>query len=175
MACADGFERKRGQVNKMREHHKTAFVVAPFRRAQRNSMHYCILPTINLPPLKKISMINSPLRSQFILPLAAAAVLFQGCFGSRITIAQSDASPATDESVTRQVVNEYLWGLYQNDIMVQNCVVGCNGMQAVHVWRNVWESLVSWASLGIYSPFSIEWACAKSAEITPTPKGPPKK
>jgi hypothetical protein len=89
---------------------------------------------------------------------AIALTVAPGCYHSRVII---PAQPATDAKT--QIVNSFFWGLLQENVQPSNC--NSNAMQEVRVDWNFGYALLTVATLGIWSPMTVQWQCAK----TPAP------
>lgn len=77
--------------------------------------------------------------------------------------------PSTEwESRTR---HSFFWGLVRQDIAVENCTLGDGtrtGIEEIKVDSNLGFAVLTVATLGIWSPVTVSWRCAKP----PAPRGP---
>jgi hypothetical protein len=97
-----------------------------------------------------------------LLALTLAAVLCEGGCYRYTTSFRTATGPATDpESV---VMWNFLWGVCDSHVEPGNCP--SNATYSVAVKHNLWEELVTIITLGIASPATVEWQCAK---FPPTP------
>ncbi len=101
--------------------------------------------------------------------LLLAMVLFcSSCYQYRVA---TQAGPGTEFSkpVTAHV---FFWGLVQkpkNDVHTPLCdSLGVNGMSEVVVKNNFGYSLITVATLGIWSPIRLQWKCSKPCKKTDT-------
>jgi hypothetical protein len=94
-------------------------------------------------------------RSVHTVLVALSIVVMQGCYHSRVIL---NSQPATEYK--SKCVNAFLWGLIQENVEPDNCP-GSNGLQEVRVNWNLGYSLITIATLGIWSPTQVEWRCAK--------------
>lgn len=78
-----------------------------------------------------------------------------GCYHYRVMPASS--APADDGHSTTQ--HAFFWGLMQSRAEEPNCQG--NGVSEVVATTNLGYSLLTVATLGIWTPMQLEWKCAK--------------
>lgn len=84
-------------------------------------------------------------------------MLAPGCYHTRVVTGSAPATP-----YAKRTVHQLFWGLYQQNVTppaTDDCVAG--GFQEVRVTTTFLYSAVTVLSLGIWSPITIEWRCAK--------------
>ncbi|MDJ1500754.1 hypothetical protein [Xanthocytophaga agilis] len=87
----------------------------------------------------------------------------QSCYHYRIASAHYD--PAT--TYHHKTVHSFFWGAVQKrtngiDVVATNCdSLNIHSLDEVRVTTSFGYSLITVASLGIWSPVKIEWKCAK--------------
>lgn len=97
--------------------------------------------------------------------LVFAAGLWQGCYHYRISTAKND--PST--TYVKKTAHSFFWGLVQKrengiDVVAANCdSLQVNSLDEVRVTTNFGYSLITVATLGIWSPITVQWKCAKPA------------
>lgn len=97
------------------------------------------------------------------LLLVVICAFFQGCYHYRVSTTKSD--PST--TYVTKTAHAFLWGLVQKrenavDVVAANCdSIGVNKLDEVRVTTNFGYSLITVATLGIWSPVTIQWKCAK--------------
>ncbi|MDB5133815.1 MAG: hypothetical protein JWP37_418 [Mucilaginibacter sp.] len=105
--------------------------------------------------------LRHPLYGKLMLALSVTFI-FSSCYTVRVaTQAQSGAE------VSGATVNHFLWGLIQSPKRVTTPIcdsLGANGMAEVTVKNNFGYSLITVATLGIWSPTRIEWKCSKPCQ-----------
>ncbi len=89
---------------------------------------------------------------------AIALAVAPGCYHSRVIL---PAQPATDPET--QTVHSLWWGMQQENVQPSNC--NSNALQQVRVDWNFSYALLTVVTLGIWSPMTVQWQCAK----TPAP------
>ncbi len=104
--------------------------------------------------------LDSPGASRCSTRRAAAVVLLAlatltGCYHYRVE--PVDAPPGTEPESTTQ--HSLFWGLVQTQAEEPNCQG--NGAAEVVATTNLGFSLLTVATLGIWSPLQLEWRCAK--------------
>ncbi len=103
-------------------------------------------------------MIRFKIRKGVII--VAIALVLSSCYTHRVT---TEAQEGTELSkpVTS---NAFFWGLVQKPAEIHTPVcdsLGVNGMSQVVVKSNFGYSLITVATLGIWSPVQIQWKCSK--------------
>ena len=89
--------------------------------------------------------------------LALATLLAAtGCYHYRAWFPETAAPATLPQSRT---VWSFAWGLVQQDVRPDNCAA--NATQEVTVSTNLAFDLLTVVSLGIVSPATVEWRCAK--------------
>jgi hypothetical protein len=117
-------------------------------------------------------------RSRFlILPLLLPTLLSLSCASFQVQVpVTSDPShtaptPATDYSPRKTTVS-FLWGLLNDQVIEPDCT-DC-GVQNLVVERDVFETIVTIATLGLVSPTGVKWICQEPApqegELPSSPK-----
>lgn len=109
-------------------------------------------------------------RNQCIIPalLIATVLLCSSCYQYRVA---TQAGPGSEFSkpVTAHV---FFWGLAQKpkyDTRTPLCdSLGVNGLSEVVVKSNFGYSLITVATLGIWSPIRLQWKCSKPCKKTDT-------
>ena len=112
-----------------------------------------------------MSLLFSPSRIiRLPLTLAICMLLLNSCYTYRVsTLAQ----PGTE--LNSRTANSFFWGLIQSpkEIATPICdSLNANGMSVVQVKSNFGYSLITVATLGIWSPMKIEWKCSKPCQVT---------
>ena len=95
----------------------------------------------------------------------AATLFLSSCYTYRVA---TEALPGTENSkpVTAHAL---FWGLIQKPTEIHTPVcdsLGVNGMAEVTVKSNFGYSLITVATLGIWSPVQIQWKCSKPCKKT---------
>lgn len=67
--------------------------------------------------------------------------------------------PPSATSEQKKVVYVFFWGLRKPIISPLNC--RGNGFASVTVRRTLWQIVISLVTLGLISPLTIAWECAK--------------
>ena len=95
----------------------------------------------------------------------SATLFLSSCYTYRVT---TEAGPGTE--VSKPVTAHALfWGLVQKPTEIHTPVcdsLGVNGMAEVTVKSNFGYSLITVATLGIWSPVQIQWKCSKPCKKT---------
>jgi hypothetical protein len=89
---------------------------------------------------------------------AIALTMASGCYHSRIIL----PAPAATDPETR-TVHSLFWGLQQENVEPSNCT--SNALQQVRVDWSLGYAFLTVITLGIWSPMTVQWQCAK----TPAP------
>jgi hypothetical protein len=96
--------------------------------------------------------------------LALCSLLFfQSCYHYRISTVNKD--PST--TYRKKTVNSFFWGLVQKrqngiDVVAADCdSLKLNSLDEVRVSTNLGYALITVATLGIWSPMTVEWKCPK--------------
>lgn len=94
---------------------------------------------------------------------ASALLVSQACYHTRVL---TDTPPAS-AMYESKTVNNFFWGLLQQNVEVgrQNCP--SNALQEVRVTTNFGYALVTIVTLGIWSPLEVQYKCAKPAAPPP--------
>jgi len=89
---------------------------------------------------------------------ALATVLFvtQGCYQYSVSFPTNGAAATDPQS---RVVWSFLWGATDANVEPGNCP--SNATYKVSVTRNFLEEALTVVTLGIVSPATVEWQCAK--------------
>src|SRR5687767_7189772 len=94
--------------------------------------------------------------------LMAMVTATSGCFHNRVVA--PDPSPATEYK--RKTVHTALWGLLEWNARAVNCAPS-NAIDEVKIRNNIGYSLITVVALfGGYAPMSVEWRCAKPADMS---------
>lgn len=106
--------------------------------------------TLHLPYAKKM----------FTPWLLSASLLFSSCYTYRVA---THAQPGTE--VSKPVTaHSFFWGLLQKPPQIPTPIcdsLGVNGMAEVTMKTNFGYSLITVATLGIWSPVRVQWKCSK--------------
>jgi hypothetical protein len=100
-----------------------------------------------------------------ILFLTGILFFFSSCYSYRVAT-QAQAGAETTVTVT---AHSFFWGLLKKPSEIHTPVcdsLGANGMAEVNVKNNFGFSLITVATLGIWSPIRLEWKCAKPCKKT---------
>jgi hypothetical protein len=82
--------------------------------------------------------------------------LLSGCYHYRVVA--PDPEPATEYE--NRVVHSLFWGLLQaKDISAVDCL--SNAIDEVRVTTNLGYSVISVATVGVWTPMNLQWRCAK--------------
>jgi hypothetical protein len=94
-----------------------------------------------------------------------ASTLFvsQACYHTRVL---TEAPPASAVYTTK-TVHQLFWGLVQQNVEVKPGDCTSNALQEVRVTTNFGYSLLTVATLGIWSPLDVEYKCAKEPPPAP--------
>lgn len=99
--------------------------------------------------------------SAFSLHRATLVILLlsmQSCYHYRVTTSRFD--PAT--GYQKRTAHSFFWGLVQQNVVATNCdTLNLKSLDEVRVTSNFGYSLLTVATLGIWSPVQIEWKCPK--------------
>ncbi|PSL49888.1 Bor protein [Chitinophaga niastensis] len=94
--------------------------------------------------------------------LLACILCTSSCYSYRIA---THAQPATDAApVNRVRAYSLFWGLLNKPQVISTPVcdsLGVNGVAEVRVKTNFGNTVLTFCTLGIYCPVTIEWKCAK--------------
>lgn len=102
----------------------------------------------------------SPTKHLFIRPIYLIMLLFvlQGCYHYRITTSKFD--PTT--GYQKKTAHSFFWGLVQKNVIATNCdSLNLKSLDEVRVTSNFGYSVITVATLGIWSPIQFEWKCPK--------------
>jgi hypothetical protein len=97
--------------------------------------------------------------------LFSISFFFSSCYSYRVAT-QAQAGTETNKPIT---AHSFFWGLLKSpkEIHTPTCdSLGANGMAEVNIKNNFGFSLITVATLGIWSPMRIEWKCSKPAKKT---------
>ena len=92
--------------------------------------------------------------------LMATTLFLSSCYTHRVST-QAQEGTELSETVTS---HSLFWGLVQKPAEIHTPVcdsLGVNGMSQVTVKSNLGYSLITVATLGIWSPVQIQWRCSK--------------
>ncbi len=90
--------------------------------------------------------------------IIAFFLIFQSCYHYHVTTSNFD--PSTHYQ--KKNVSSFFWGLVQQNVIASNCdSLKINSLDEVHVKTNFGYALITVVTLGIWSPMTIEWKCAK--------------
>lgn len=91
--------------------------------------------------------------------VCSITLMLSSCYTARVaTHAQSGTE------ISHQTVHFFLWGILQSPKQITTPIcdsLGLNGMSEVTVKNNLGYSLITVATLGIWSPTRMEWRCGK--------------
>jgi hypothetical protein len=99
--------------------------------------------------------------------MISMTLLFSSCYTYRI----STQAQAGTETIKPIHANSFLWGLVQSPktLTTPNCdSLDVNGMAEVTMKTNLGYSLITVATLGIWSPMKITYKCGKPCKKTET-------
>lgn len=103
-------------------------------------------------------MFNLPAFSLHRATLVVLLLSMQSCYHYRVTTSRFD--PATDYQ--KRTAHSFFWGLVQQNVVATNCdTLNLKSLDEVRVTSNFGYSLLTVATLGIWSPVQIEWKCPK--------------
>ena len=107
--------------------------------------------------------------SRFMLSalLGGSLLACSGCFHSAVLM---PTVPPGDKHSTW--VNGWLWGSVGGQISADTFCAG-RGVARVDTKRSVGNILVSWVTLGIYTPSHVSVTCAGAPQYAPPPYGAP--
>ena len=97
--------------------------------------------------------------------LITAMLFLSSCYSYRVTT-EAQAGTEASKPVT---AHAFFWGLVQKPSEIHTPVcdsLGVNGMSEVTVKSNFGYSLITVATLGIWSPVQIQWKCSKPCKKT---------
>jgi hypothetical protein len=103
-----------------------------------------------------------PRHGRNLLLALSFTLVFSSCYTSRVA---TQAQPGSE--VSGQTVNHFFWGLVQSPKRVTTPIcdsLGSTGLAEVTVKNNFGYSLITVATLGIWSPTRIEWKCSKPCQ-----------
>jgi hypothetical protein len=95
--------------------------------------------------------------------LLACSFMMQSCYHYRISTTNNDPSTTYQQ----KTVHSFFWGLMQKrqngiDVVAANCdSLKLNSIDEVRVTNNLGYSLITVATLGIWSPMTVQWKCPK--------------
>ena len=92
--------------------------------------------------------------------LIAFTLFLSSCYTTRVSTEAQEGAELS-KPVTS---NAFFWGLVQKPAEIHTPVcdsLGVNGMSQVVVKSNFGYSLITVATLGIWSPVQIQWRCSK--------------
>ena len=98
-----------------------------------------------------------------LLLIVTVTCLGPGCYRYRISTTKFD--PST--TYVKKTAHSFFWGLVQKrergvDVVAANCdSLGLNSLDEVRVTTNFGFALLTVATLGIWSPMTMEWKCPK--------------
>ncbi|NDU96480.1 hypothetical protein GK108_16485 [Spirosoma terrae] len=82
----------------------------------------------------------------------------QSCYHYRVSTSRFDPSTGYQ----KQTAHSFFWGLVQQNVTAKNCdSLKLKSLDEVRVTTNFGYSLLTVATLGIWSPVQIEWKCPK--------------
>ena len=93
------------------------------------------------------------------------SIFFSSCYSYRVAT-QAQAGTETSKPIT---AHSFFWGLLKSPKEIHTPVcdsLGTNGMAEVNIRNNFGFSLITVATLGIWSPMRIEWKCSKLCKKT---------
>ena len=65
-----------------------------------------------------------------------------------------------------RTLNSFLWGLIRQDLCITDCCLGDGTRTGIEELKLEWtrlQRLAAFATLGLWTPVSISWRCAKQA------------
>ena len=81
-----------------------------------------------------------------------------GCYHYRLATSRFDPSTGYE----RKTRHSFFWGLAQQNVVATNCdSLGVKSLDEVRVTTNFGYALITVATLGIWSPMTLEWKCPK--------------
>ncbi|WP_461131323.1 Bor/Iss family lipoprotein [Spirosoma aerophilum] len=90
--------------------------------------------------------------------LVALLFLTQSCYHYRITTSRFDPSTGYQ----KKTAHSFFWGLVQKNVIATNCdSLNLKSLDEVRMTTNFGYSLITVATLGIWSPVRVEWKCPK--------------
>jgi hypothetical protein len=104
-------------------------------------------------------------RSQLTAMVLVAWLGGSGCYHLRVSTAGQPAS----NRYLKATRHSLFWGLMQQD--VRGAMLRCpsEALQEVRVTTNLGFAALTVVSLGIWSPMTVEWKCAREAAPTTPP------
>lgn len=99
-------------------------------------------------------------RKSIALWAIAMPLLLNSCYTYRVTT-QAQAGSEASKPVTAHV---FFWGLIQKPAEIHTPVcdsLGVNGVSEVTIKTNLGYSLITVATIGIWSPIKVQWKCSK--------------
>lgn len=82
----------------------------------------------------------------------------QSCYHYRISTSKFDPSTGYQ----KRTAHSFFWGLVQQHVVATNCdSLNLNNLDEVRITNNFGYSLLTVATLGIWSPVQVEWKCQK--------------
>ena len=102
----------------------------------------------------------------FVRPfyLLLVFVTMQSCYHYRISTSKFDPSTGYQ----KKTAHSFFWGLVQQNVVATNCdSLKLKSLDEVRITTNFGYSLLTVATLGIWSPVQVEWKCPKPC----TPEG----
>ncbi|WP_240625528.1 Bor family protein [Spirosoma pollinicola] len=95
-----------------------------------------------------------------IQQISLVSLLFftQSCYHYRITTSKFDPSTGYQ----KKTAHAFFWGLVQKNVIATNCdSLNLKSLDEVRITSNFGYSVITVATLGIWSPVQIEWKCPK--------------
>ncbi len=90
--------------------------------------------------------------------LMSLLFLAQGCYHYRIATSRFDPSTGYQ----KKTAHSFFWGLVQKNVVATNCdALNLKSLDEVRITNNFGYSLITVATLGIWSPVQVEWKCPK--------------
>ncbi|GAB3809383.1 hypothetical protein GCM10028819_50870 [Spirosoma humi] len=102
----------------------------------------------------------SPTKHLFVRPVYLIMLLFvlQGCYHYRIATSRFDPSTGYQ----KKTAHSFFWGLVQNNVVATDCdALHLKSLDEVRITSNFGYSVITVATLGIWSPVQLEWKCPK--------------
>ncbi|GAB3773888.1 hypothetical protein GCM10028818_15870 [Spirosoma horti] len=102
----------------------------------------------------------SQTKPPFVRPVYLLLLLFsmQGCYHYRITTSKFDPSTGYQ----KKTAHSFFWGLVQKNVVATDCdALNLKSLDEVRITSNFGYSVITVATLGIWSPVQLEWKCPK--------------
>jgi hypothetical protein len=99
-------------------------------------------------------------KPSLVHPVYLVMLLFtlQSCYHYRIATSRFD--PST--SYQKKTAHSFFWGLVQNNVIATDCdALNLKSLDEVRITSNFGYSVITVATLGIWSPVQLEWKCPK--------------